>query len=126
MLSPGIASLGIPMSLLHTQQQFQQQHHVVKEESGSMIVFGRDQQSCSSWDSGCAHSQQQPQYGNGHGKELGFDGYLFGYNNGGSRMKHDNCRLISSCRCSPASPSAGVGGVQLQGDQAAAHEHSRR
>jgi transcription factor MYB, plant len=99
MLSPGGgAGLGIPTSLLHAQQQqqFQQQHqqHVVKEESGSMIVFGRDQQSCSSSDGGGgAHSQhQQPQYGNGHGKELlSFDGYLFGYSNGGSGMEHDNC-----------------------------------
>ncbi|RCV32777.1 hypothetical protein SEVIR_7G015100v4 [Setaria viridis] len=65
-----------------TQQQFHQ--HVVKEESGSMIVFGSDQQSCSSSDG--AHSQ--PQFG--HGKELSFDGY-FGYNNGS--IEHDH-RLL--------------------------------
>ncbi|EES10507.1 hypothetical protein BDA96_06G032700 [Sorghum bicolor] len=102
MLSSG-AGLGIPTnapssSLLHAQQQFQQQHHhqqVVKEESGSMIVFGSDQQSCSSSDGGGAHSHSQThaQFGHGHGKDLSFDGYLFGYNNGGS-MEHDNRLLL--------------------------------
>jgi len=101
MLSTG-AGLGIPTnapsSLLQAQQQQQFQHHlqqVVKEESGSMIVFGSDQQSCSSSDGG-AHSQQLPQFGgHGHGKELSFDGYLFGYNNGGGGMlEHDNRLLL--------------------------------
>ncbi|PUZ46291.1 hypothetical protein GQ55_7G049200 [Panicum hallii var. hallii] len=86
MLNSGLA---IPnaSSLLHghgaPQQQFH--HHVVKEESGNMIVFGSDQQSCSSSDG--THSQ--PQFG--HGKELSFDGY-FGYNNGSS-IEHDH-RLL--------------------------------
>ncbi|XP_062185169.1 transcription factor RAX2-like [Phragmites australis] len=76
MLSAGIA---IPnaTSLMHAHGARQQQlhHHVVKEESVSMIVFGSDQQSCSSSDG--AHSQQQF----GHGKELSLDGF-YGYNNG--------------------------------------------
>ncbi|KAF8702158.1 hypothetical protein HU200_033086 [Digitaria exilis] len=77
MLNSGLAIPNAP-SLLHaysaTQQQFHHRH-VAKEESGSMIVFGSDQQSCSTSDG--AHSQ--PQFG--HAKELSFDGY-FGYNNG--------------------------------------------
>ncbi|XP_066346949.1 transcription factor RAX2-like [Miscanthus floridulus] len=95
MLSSG-AGLGIPTNAPSSLLQFQ--HHlqqVVKEESGSMIVFGSDQQSCSSSDGG-AHSQQPPQFGgHGHGKELSFDGYLFGYNNGGGGMlEHDNRLLL--------------------------------
>jgi len=86
--SGGLAIIQNAPSLLHghgaPQQQFH--HHVVKEESGNMIVFGSDQQSCSSSDG--MHSQ--PQFG--HGKELSFDGY-FGYNNGSS-IDHDHSRLL--------------------------------
>ena len=79
MLNSGCLAIPNAPSLLHghgaPQQQFH--HHVVKEESGNMIAFGSDQQSCSSSDG--VHSQ--PQFG--HGKALSFDGY-FGYNNGSS------------------------------------------
>ncbi|CAN6247606.1 unnamed protein product [Urochloa humidicola] len=91
MLNSGGLAIPNAPSLLHghhggATQQHQFHQHVVKEESGSMIVFGSDQQSCSSSDGG-AHSQ--PQFG--HGKELSFDGY-FGYGNG-SIIEHDH-RLL--------------------------------
>ncbi|KAF0892817.1 hypothetical protein E2562_018611 [Oryza meyeriana var. granulata] len=76
---------GLPMAnssaLLHhlhgasaTHQQLQ-----VKEESSNMIVFGSDQQSCSSSD-GVPHPHSHHQFGH-HGKtttELSFDGYSYG------------------------------------------------
>jgi transcription factor MYB, plant len=82
------SSLAIPTasSLLHAHGATQQQvhHHVVKEESGNMIAFGSDQQSCSSWDGGAHNLTQFSQ-----GKELSF----YGYNNGSS-IEHDHRSLL--------------------------------
>ncbi|WVZ84216.1 hypothetical protein U9M48_031270 [Paspalum notatum var. saurae] len=93
MLNSGGLTIPNGPSVLHAHgapqpQQFHH-HHVVKEESGSMIVFGSDQPSCSSSDG--AHSQPHAQFG--HGKELSFDGGYFGYSNG-SIVEHDHSRLL--------------------------------
>ncbi|KAL5214767.1 hypothetical protein ABZP36_003919 [Zizania latifolia] len=82
-------SHGLPMSnasaLLHLQGVATHQMQV-KEESSSMIVFGSDQQSCSSSDG--AHSNHQ--FGH-HGKQLSFDGYSYGYSGG---IEQDNIKLF--------------------------------